>query len=128
MEIISSIRESCKMRHFAYKNTYNEAMFDLWQKKIYVKYGYSGYDSGKNVLLVIDPLMNSLFLSTKTGTWELRPVVTFLYFFSCLDVFVTSGSMRYMSSKNKEKSSCITNQILGIFLFDSKGRRPKKCK
>ena len=24
--------------------------------KIYVKIGYSGYDSGKNVLLVIDPL------------------------------------------------------------------------
>ena len=37
------------MWYFAYKNTYNEAIFDL---KMYVKIGYSGYDSGKKLLLV----------------------------------------------------------------------------
>ena len=30
-------------------------------KKIYVKIGYSGYDSGKNVLLVIDPLRDNMY-------------------------------------------------------------------
>ena len=54
--ILCPVRKSygpvCKkheMRPFAHqKKTYNEAIFDLWQKKnkIYVKIGYSGYDSG----------------------------------------------------------------------------------
>ena len=43
------VRKNHEMGHFAYKNTYNEAIIDLWPKKIkiYVKIGYSGYDSGK---------------------------------------------------------------------------------
>ena len=43
----SPLRTNHEMRHFAYKNTYNEAIFDFDKKK---------NDSGKNVLLVIYPL------------------------------------------------------------------------
>ena len=42
------VRKNHEMRHFAIKNIYNEVIFDLWPpQKIYVKIGYSGYDSGK---------------------------------------------------------------------------------
>ena len=44
------------MRHFAYKNTYNEAIFDVWpQKKSMLKSGIPDLIPEKNVLLVIDP-------------------------------------------------------------------------
>ena len=58
------LRKNHEMQHFAYKNTYIEVIFDLYQKKkIYVKIRYSGYDSGKNVLLVIDPFWSKLDFS-----------------------------------------------------------------
>ena len=46
------------MRHFAYKNTNNEAIFDLWQKnkKKMLKSGNLDMIPEKNVLMVIDPL------------------------------------------------------------------------
>ena len=50
------VRKNHEMRHFAYKNTYNEAIFDLWQKKSMLKSGIPDMIS-ENRLLVIDPLI-----------------------------------------------------------------------
>ena len=49
------VRKNHEMGHFAYKNTYNEAIFDLWPKK--KKSGIPDMIPEKNVLLVIDPLI-----------------------------------------------------------------------